>query len=1761
MGGYDEEVKNRGNSYVIFDANQVKNVDNTTPTNNPDILKDTEYEYTSQKDKLHIERAEETFGYTDDFEKAGYLTWNGDLLDFSDGSDRRIEDHRAINQVFDENFDSNTEYLIKFMNEGNIRLSPETPGLEISSFTEPSNAQLDMIEEYADWNKHGGYFTVDFCDEKGYSIGSLEYEDNINPTQIVDDIKEFFRTGELPKVEETSKQYDNQITIEDTLRTDVFYKTENNKPVLVGQRYWNGFEKQGYIDLKGKVVRDAQDVAELAQIFRNPLYETARIIYTKGNTIVGQEAVSSYLPNASAMFTEKNKSKAFYKMEDRMKRLEADGYYLVHNHPSGTARASQQDIVLTKSVSNAVDGFKGHVIVDHGTYAYIFKGIGGDMDWLNGLQVSDKNALYKDATFETALKSDKVPWNDITINNRDELASLMHNLKNSPNYSNFILCDSQNKINAIIDIPNSFFNMRTEHVEGYIRNIAKQYGATKAFIGTTDAETFNRIKQLSNLQDAVLYKLNKNEFSNNNKGIFDNKEKGLTAVRTAEESKDERIERVRKYIEETQKSIGTLGAKVDRKNIVNRIMEEYGVTKKGNTTELEKASTEIQSLIESGKLTDKKIDDYAEHLINNLKVSVDDYYLENKELKKMLRTTKLYVSEAIKNGFGSWDDFRKNNMGVLRLTNDKSGLPVDTFYQELTDIYGEVFFPSDISNASDQLERMSEVSKQIKKIDVSLKRDITENFGEKAVEEMKASFAENLKTLRNKTTQENQKSSITDNLPPSNKIRSWTETVKENELVDKFLNIETMTYQVKSNAKTLERANSIIEINGYDGAMQYMDSVFTSGKFPTATDITLGERLIQEAIKNGEFEKAEELVSKVTIMGTELGQSVQALSIIQKMSPAGQLMHLQRSVERMNAKMQEDIKVKGTKNKRSKTNSQNIVENFADIISAKDELPSEIETNPMLKNLANKIADGEQAKLELPTILANNSEFNKAINEMARSNEPDNSKLLNIVDKVVKGEQTKMGLPKENFDNSNLLNIVDKVVKGEQTKIELKKEMKDNPKLNEMVTEIVEGEQDTIDGVATDASIKELKKFKGLEITPEMEIDILSARTPEQLEMAMTRVKEQLASQVPVSLAEKFDSFRYLAMLGNAKTHERNIIGNALMRVMYGEKNFIQRVLEVALNDKLEERTKTFEKSTEAVKAFAEAMVEENTGALLGSGYANIESEIKSMRKIFKNKVLQWASELNSKALETEDMWAKTPVFKSVLAEYLTANGIKTEQDIQQNAEIVQKGINYAVEEALKATFNQYNAVATAISRFENSSSMAKVLVGGIVPFKKTPLNIVKTAVQYNPIGLLETLTVETHKLKQGLISVNTYIERISQGLTGTSIALVGYFLASVGLLTGSTSEDDEYKESLGLFQPYSIHIPGTDTYMSISFLSPTAIPLLMGAEIYSATHKKGKKNTAKTIGEMGEVILQSLNPVSEMSMLSSLNEALINYGGDDAVSGISAFVSTALKSYVGQAFPTLGYQLNNFIDPTIRSTSVSKNSSFKTAESIARQALNKMPGASYLLEPSLDVWGNVRKRSDNAVLRGLNAFANPTTFSENTATEVDNEILNLYEQNGNSEIIPTSPQKYFTANSVKYEMSASEYTQFKMTYGQTAYEKLETLFKSNEYKNMSTEEKEEQITKTYRLAKDLAKYDYLATKFGDKGMEKMLDEKSLKKYNEAVSKAKIKNGKEYFIAYYAQLGVKGDKNGTTNQNKTKAIMKALPTLSKTQARKLAEIF
>lgn len=71
-----------------------------------------------------------------------------------------------------------------------------------------------------------------------------------------------------------------------------------------------------------------------------------------------------------------------------------------------------------------------------------------------------------------------------------------------------------------------------------------------------------------------------------------------------------------------------------------------------------------------------------------------------------------YIDDGSIPDFKAW---KKANRGTLKIS-DKSGLDVDVAYSELTEMFGEGYFPSDIIHPGDQLLRMSEVLDNVGRI-------------------------------------------------------------------------------------------------------------------------------------------------------------------------------------------------------------------------------------------------------------------------------------------------------------------------------------------------------------------------------------------------------------------------------------------------------------------------------------------------------------------------------------------------------------------------------------------------------------------------------------------------------------------------------------------------------------------------------------------------------------------------------------------------------------------------------------------------------------------------------------------------------------------------------------------------------------------------------------------------------------------------------------------------------------------------------------
>lgn len=259
-------------------------------------------------------------------------------------------------------------------------------------------------------------------------------------------------------------------------------------------------EMKSYIDLKDIKIESREDLVKTCQIFRNPKYETFRIIYMRDNSIVNYESVTSRLPNSCNIFRLKSKTsylknqRGFEDISRRMYRLGANGYYLQHNHPSGNAKASIEDIRITNKICKNIKGFRGHIIIDHGTYAWIEKDMREDKlivknnVKIEGLPNIDSPQLIKDN-----------PLIQKRISSRNDLARLMYDIKHSTHYSSLILTSADSTIRLFQEIPNTFINMSYRQIGGYIKNRCIDTGSTRAFLTTTDKPFFERAKELVNL--------------------------------------------------------------------------------------------------------------------------------------------------------------------------------------------------------------------------------------------------------------------------------------------------------------------------------------------------------------------------------------------------------------------------------------------------------------------------------------------------------------------------------------------------------------------------------------------------------------------------------------------------------------------------------------------------------------------------------------------------------------------------------------------------------------------------------------------------------------------------------------------------------------------------------------------------------------------------------------------------------------------------------------------------------------------------------------------------------------------------------------------------------------------------------------------------------------------------------------------------------------------------------------------------------------
>jgi len=521
---------------------------------------------------------------------------------------------------------------------------------------------------------------------------------------------------------------------------------------------------------------------------------------------------------------------------------------------------------------------------------------------------------------------------------------------------------------------------------------------------------------------------------------------------------------------------------------------------------------------------------------------------------------------------------------------------------------------------------------------------------------------------------------------------------------------------------------------------------------------------------------------------------------------------------------------------------------------------------------------------------------------------------------------------------------------------------------------------------------------------------------------------------------------------------------------------------------------------------------------------------------------LEAVADFTSGALEYEDDLFIKSRYVEVMAQQMNAQGytlgdngilVKDGKKLtrQQSEAVMAEMSDYAIDDARKATYHDFNQLAKRINDIKKDGGMAGLLLDAVMPFTTTPMNILRRTAEFTPIGIAKA-ALEYKKIGTGEITADQYINDLSRGVTGTGNMLIGMMLYNMGLLAvGNENPDKEkyYEEGVFGSQDYAIKfkVGDRDATYTVDWAAPAAAVVLLGAQLAAAMDK----DRNLSLSDMIETSTAILDPIFVTTYLSSLNSALSSYQ-DNKIGGI---IMNAAQSYVNQFFPTFGSTFNKIVDETKRTTY-----SDSMLGRMGRQALNKIPFGSYLLEPAINERGEVEKNQDLGMgIAGRAIYSmSPGKLSISSADDIDKELKRLFDENGQIEnkLLPTTFNK-FSVDGETQKLKPQEYTKINQTYAQAFHKYAGDFMKTGMYQNMTDAERIEIMQKLQDHATLEARMQY----YKDMGLP------ADKLKTDAYKASELyQNLGGSLSGWYMAQGIKSDKdaNGETIKN-SKALKTA----------------
>ena len=486
--------------------------------------------------------------------------------------------------------------------------------------------------------------------------------------------------------------------------------------------------------------------------------------------------------------------------------------------------------------------------------------------------------------------------------------------------------------------------------------------------------------------------------------------------------------------------------------------------------------------------------------------------------------------------------------------------------------------------------------------------------------------------------------------------------------------------------------------------------------------------------------------------------------------------------------------------------------------------------------------------------------------------------------------------------------------------------------------------------------------------------------------------------------------------------------------------------------------------------------------------------------------------------LELGDKGFVAQRFKSYLSKAIEASGAKTLDAVPASA------IDRAVQEAMKATFKDDNAMTRLVSSIKkNTGFFGETLL----PFTKTPANVTMRALDYSPAGIYSAV-----KMAKSGAEAAAVIDQVAKATTGTLAILLGIGLYNKGIITGPEDEDEDkaaFQKQQG-WLPYAVKFG--DNYYTYDWAQPGSMGLVLGSTIMSQLDKDGSIETKDLVNIIKSSVSAFGDTLLQQSTLQNLLDVFSGYG-----STTENLINEVLET-PQRLIPSLAGATARVADTTQRST-YSKGDFFKTQIDTLK---SKIPGLSQTLPATYDTWGNEVQRSGNSLEAAFAQYLNPGQLGYSGGqTPLDEEIMRLYGATNDSGVFPHKADRTVTVAGEKIDLDNQQYSEFQRLLGQASYDAANAFLEMPGYDSLADEQKADALQGAYAAAKDVA-------------LSEMFEDYTVPESRENYADMYEEFGPDGLAlwAYYKQIENWDGEGGVKNADKKNAI-DSLPGLTRAQ--------